>query len=324
MTRFTVPFIWLLPFFTHFANPNPLGIANSASVTLVHEFYKGSWIENIAVRSNGHLLFTFLDKPEVWELDPLTKDAKPSLAYRFPSSNGCLGITEIKPDKFAVIVGQNNSVMGIGGSYYVWTLDLQGNNVNAEQVTRQKVPASSLLNGLTTLSSDAVLASDSAVGGIYRIDLKTGESVVVLNDTTMDGFGVAGVNGIRLRGQMLYYSNTVQGLLARIPISLSTGKATGPAEVLVSNHVGTDDFALDAKGEAAYVVNNFGDYLYRVDFASKRSTNLTTDPLVKGATSAQFGRAKGDETTLYVTTNGGTESSTLKTASGKIVAVKVL
>jgi hypothetical protein len=295
----------------------PVSANAGLSLNPIREFSRGSWIENIAVRSNGHLLLTFYDKPEVWQVDPLTRQAKPILVYRFPSANGCLGITEVSPDKFAVIVGKMKSKIDPGASSNIWTLDLRGGRLGASQITQQNAPPLNLLNGLTTLSPNAVLAADTVAGVIRCINLNNGASTIVVNDTL-------GVNGVRLRGGILYYTNIIKGTFSQIPIDTRSGIATGQAQILAKNHFGADDFALDPKRNAAYGVNNLQNYVYHVDFAARISTTVAKSSLLSGATSAQFGRAKGDEKTLYVTTNGGTVKNVLNLAKGKIIAIRGL
>jgi hypothetical protein len=63
----------------------------------------GSWVDNIALRSDGSLLLTRLDVPEVWSVNTTSGNA--TLAYSFPNATSCFGISEIDSDVFAVVVG---------------------------------------------------------------------------------------------------------------------------------------------------------------------------------------------------------------------------
>ncbi len=62
-----------------------------------------AWAENIAVRPNGQILITRMDNGELWNINPVTKEG--ILVRKFPAST-LTGITEVRPDIYAVISGQ--------------------------------------------------------------------------------------------------------------------------------------------------------------------------------------------------------------------------
>lgn len=68
----------------------------------VWQFPNDTWIENIAVRSNGQLLVTLLTVPELYQVDPAGAQ-EPKLVYRFPQALGLFGIAELETDVFGVI-----------------------------------------------------------------------------------------------------------------------------------------------------------------------------------------------------------------------------
>jgi hypothetical protein len=304
-----------------------------ATVTPVYRFAKGTWVENIAVQANGNLLLTRSDKPELWRVEVPSSKPAVSLVHQFANATRLAGIAEFAPDQFAVIAGDvpDPTSMGSKGPGHIWRVDLSasdGSTPKAKVVlaTAGPVPNSTWLNGLAALPppSMAVLASDSQVGVVYRVDLTTGAAAVALADGTMDGFGVGGVNGVRVRGNELYYTNTVQGLFARVPIDGITGKATGPPEVLARDIDGVDDFALGPGTDEAFLTNPLAGVVYRVDFAAKKATVVAQDAsLLTGPTSAQFGRAKGDERTLYIVTSGDMLADANKDTGGRVVSIKV-
>jgi hypothetical protein len=309
-----------------------------ATVTPVYRFAKGTWVENIAVRANGNLLVTRNDQPELWQVEAPSSKPAVSLVHHFANATRLAGITEFAPDQFAVITSDapKPNEMGSKGPGHIWRVDLSGASgggalakakVTRVTETASPVPNSTWLNGLAALPgpATAVLAGDSQVGMVYRVDLATGKAAVALADAdTMDGYGVAGVNGVRVRGNMLYYTNTMKGLFARVPIDGASGKATGPPEVLVRDIDGVDDFALGPGEDEAYLTNPLASLVYRVDFAAKKATIVAEDvSLLNGPTSAQFGRAKGDEKTLYIVTNGGLLADPGNATGARVVSIKV-
>jgi hypothetical protein len=123
-------------------------------------------------------------------------------------------------------------------------------------------------------------------------------------------FGL-GINGVRIRENDLYFTNTAKGLFAKVPIDSSTGEATGPVKVLAKTGIlgpltGIDDFALGRIGDEAYIVNFVQNKLLKVDRSGRVETLAGTifSQKIPGPCSAQFGRTEKDEGILYVTTSG--------------------
>jgi hypothetical protein len=59
-------------------------------------------MENIAVRSNGQLLGTFIISPNQYQVDPFQQNPTPKLAAQFAEAPGILRITEIEVDVCAI------------------------------------------------------------------------------------------------------------------------------------------------------------------------------------------------------------------------------
>ncbi|KAM0250381.1 hypothetical protein ACHAQJ_008628 [Trichoderma viride] len=306
----------------------------------VFVFPNNTWVENIAVRSNGNLLVTLINLPEVWEVNPLSGSAE--LVYSFPNANVSLGITEVEDDIFAVNVG-NFSGLGVGvpGSWSIWTLDYNHRAPSSNNPTGKKVaaiPPAVFLNGLATLptKSGFVLTSDSFLGEIFAVDTRSGSYSVAIDVAEMKRNTSAefqvGVNGIRIHDGYLYFTNSVKApLLARIPLSIN-GSASGPVETIAKApeypvNVGfqADDFALDVTAEHAWVAANPSNVIVRITIATGKQQVVAgeqSSPLVAGATSAVFGRNWYDKQTLYIVTDGGlADPSSAGVAGGKIVAL---
>ena len=280
-------------------------------IRTTYQFPNETWVENIAVRSSGQLLVTIITSPDLYQVDPFSS-APASLVHSFPHAQSTLGITEVQPDIFAVIVGNLSieTFSSINGSYSLWKVDLREAIPNPVVTKITDIPKASSLNGLTLVAplSPYVLASDSVLGVVWRINYHTGEYKIVLENTLMAPAPgqetELGINGVHTRKRYLYFTNSFQFIFARVPISLE-GTAIGPYEV-VANIGLSDDFALDKDGNA-YIAQDPGGALEKVTPDGKVTVlaGSTNSTILEGDTSAAFGRTRLDDNTLYVVTNGG-------------------
>ncbi|KAK3632388.1 hypothetical protein LTR56_016402 [Elasticomyces elasticus] len=301
---------------------------------LIWEGKNGTWIENIAVRSNGKLLVTLVNEPAVWEVDPILKSA--NLVYTFPNANVTLGIAEVEHGVFAVNVG-NFSVPGKGvpGSWSIWTLDYRRHrSVDWSDATSKPdsniplakrvaaLPDAQFLNGLTALDSEpgTVLSADSFRGLVYAVNTNTGVYSIAIDEPAFKPNASSaitlGINGIHVRNGVLYFSNSLRSpLLGKISLS-TNGSASSPVKIIASTPAypldadlfQIDDFAIDTAGRNAWIVTNPSGVVVKISLATgqqKVVAGALTDPTFAGATSAAFGRTRGDRDILYVVTDGG-------------------
>ncbi|CAM6114521.1 unnamed protein product [Calypogeia fissa] len=318
-------------------SPAVTGYSHSHSVKAVTELWQfpnNTWVENLAVRSNGKLLVTLLTAPEVWQVDPL-KDEEPFLVARFPNAIGALGIAELENDVF-VVATRNFSVQEVRllntDSNAVWTVDVRemvgsSKGVKVSKIT--DIPDALVLNGMVTLDAKTglVLVADSENGWIYRVNALTGEYKVVLDDITLKPTNVLplGVNGIRLRDGVVYYTSSAQGQFGRVKINSTDGTAMGPFFLIAGNGF-ADDFDLDPSlnGMAYSCTNPFNDLkTIAMDGAVNTILGGVESTLIAGDTSARFGREK-KQRTLYITTNGGLPRPVNgRIEGGKVMAVEL-
>ncbi len=117
-----------------------------------------------------------------------------------------------------------------------------------------------------------------------------------------------GINGIKLRGSTLYFTNTAQALYAKIEIH-PDGTALGAAQVIAHAPPNTtyDDFALDRRGNA-FLTTAQGNAIEEVGRTGEPQVivagNVNSTEIAE-PTAAQFGRTRADRDALYVTTAGG-------------------
>jgi hypothetical protein len=145
--------------------------------TLYQFSTNGTWVENIAVRSNGNLLVTLLSPtPELWQI-PVATPEDASLVYTFPDMAGLVGIAETAPDTFSV-AGGNYTVPVTNTSSAVWEVRFGDNDA----VTARKmadIPEASVLNGVAAVpgcasTSTAVIVADTILGLAWHVDTASG------------------------------------------------------------------------------------------------------------------------------------------------------
>ncbi|EKV16467.1 hypothetical protein PDIG_20600 [Penicillium digitatum PHI26] len=254
----------LSPLFTQpaFAAPRQSRSYQTRPASKVFQLERnGTWFENLAVRSNGNLLATRIDSPELWSIVPSNNSSSQlghgSLLLTFPNAMSTLGITEIDHDVFAVIAGNVSlpSIVSTTGSFAVWTVNL--NSATPEAKVLASLPGGQFLDGMTKFGDDLLLISDAHKGTIWRLNITTGESSVAMSGAAMlPAAGQAiriGVNGLKVLKNYVYYTSTTQEIFARIPVD-ENATAVGPMELITSGF-SFDDFILTANGTAYLSAN---------------------------------------------------------------------
>lgn len=280
----------------------PIQPRTTYTVSPVYTFSKGTWVENLAVRSNGLVLITLLTTPEVWQVDPVSKTG--SLIHKFADATGCLGITETVEDEFYVACGNysTETFEATAGSWAVWKLDFTTKTAEATRIAQ--LPDAGFLNGAMALSDSVILIADSAYGAVWSLNTATGSVQKSISDPSMlptHTVAPIGINGLHIQGQDLLYTQTNNATLWSIPIDISTGAATGPTKVVSANVTGDDDFTADGKGNL-FIASDGG-----LRSLGKGSSVAGTIATVDGASAVHFGRGEGDGDVLYVSSTGGIE-----------------
>lgn len=292
-------------------------VADAFHLREVYQFPNGTWAENIAVRSNGNLLVTFASTPELWEVVPSAQPGATQARrlHHFPNAEMATGIAELTPDMYAVITPNT-----------VWKVDL--NNGTKNTPTRiATLQSARSLNGMAVLNPDTgtVAISDSEAGLVWRLDTNTGNYTVILKDETMaantkEGV-LLGINGLRVHDGHVYYVNTPERLFCRIPVNTTTGRATGPREI-ISQGALADDFAISRQG-MGYLAGLTDHVVTRV-LANGTQEVIANSSALMSATSGAFGRLGGSDV-LYITTGGETSHVVNNTSSrgGKVLALSL-
>ncbi|KAM0234751.1 hypothetical protein ACHAPO_006115 [Fusarium lateritium] len=324
-----------------------LGLAHSLSAKTIGQLPLGTWLENIAVRSNGDLLAT-----ELWPTASIHTVIDPSSCREgleelvtIPSIQGILGITELtstpgKPETF-VFVGSNATGLSqlIPGTFKAFALEFH-HKKNKAKVKVKKISdmteTSTFLNGVEAIpgAPHAVLVSDSVKGFVGRLDISTGvfdDTAFAFNEMAPIAANAFGINGIKIHHNYLYFSNSNAVKIYRTAITKAGYPVKGSKPQLVadlSKLVGfLDDFAFDSQGNI-YATSNSDNSVIFVDAKSGKSrivVGSVNEMTVAGSTAVAFGRTKKDRDTFYVSTGGGLFKPVggTKTEGAKVVAAKV-
>ncbi|KAK3665386.1 hypothetical protein LTR22_003616 [Elasticomyces elasticus] len=294
---------------------------NTTPVRLLYEYPLGTWIENIAVRSNGDLLLTILNVPHLDQLSPFKPNATPQTIYSFPNALTVSGIAEISADVFAMAVGNFTLTGGPQqGSFSIWSVGFttHGTLLEAHKIT--ELPQASFLNGLCSVpgtgtgSSEDILVGDLEQGLVYHVDTSTGDHRIAINNSLTAAFavpvlGTVGVNGMHVHDGNLFFTNTGQALFGKTPIHTNGTAADKPTIIahVLNSSLEFDDFAI--KDNDAYLVTGSGNSIEWIELDGTLKGRIVAGSLnstqFAEPTSCAFGRTEGDKHVLYVVTAGG-------------------
>ena len=298
-------------------------------VSVVHDFPTATWIENLAVRSNGQILATEdTPHPRVYQVDPFGfKEA--IVVHEFTDTASVLGIVETQPDIFYICTANYSSALLEGyGQAYIYQIDMRDFNPGSPESVRvakvAEVETDGALDGLTYLGDESglLLVSDFLKGVIWSVDIHTGNVALAINDTLTQST-YFGVNGLKVRANDLYFTNTQKQILAKVPIN-SKGQRAGDLTILAKGGFDPDDFAMDVGGDSyvtSYTLGSQG-----IVFVPREGGVATQIAGVRGPTACAFGRTAADCQSLYVSTSGGDRaysSGGEVAVSGKILRIDV-
>jgi sugar lactone lactonase YvrE len=159
-------------------------------------------------------------------------------------------------------------------------------------------PDVKVLNGLALdRGQDALYATDSTAGTVWKISLKTGTASLwaqgaELDRSTVNSSGF-GANGIKVHDGAVWVSNTDQGTLLRIPIGAhgTAGAVTTVAQGLTA----IDDFAFTGHGDTVLAAQN---YVSKVSLVQPDGTHQTVLTATDGLSNPTSVAVRGS--TAYV------------------------
>ncbi|KKP00026.1 hypothetical protein THAR02_07863 [Trichoderma harzianum] len=305
------------------AVPTDQSMSGAPIKTVVQLQQNGTQFENLVTRTDGTILATRIDVPEIWWIDP-TDPAHTRVITIEGDVVSVLGITETSPNVYAFNAGNVTSQGAVDGSFQIWGLDLTHEEPQTYPIAR--IDRASFLNGIATLDPKTVIVTDTNLGLLWKVDIYTGHYDIFLQDPSMaipEGSSIpAGINGVHIHGGYLYFANTAQMSLSRFPIT-ENGTITGNIQ-RISEGFMCDDFDVQPDG-TVYLPTTSQNTVIRVslDGRVQQLAGAAGSLAVGGGTAAQFGRGQYQKTTLFVTTSGDRFSPINGTLMepGKLVAV---
>ena len=274
--------------------PHPL-----PGITLVSEWPHGSFVENLAVQHDGHLLVTVYSSNEIYQIDPYSSKSNRTLLTTLPS--GPTGIVELDFNHFYVNIG----TIGQRHTWSIYSISLH-HGMTSNIPSKQIVPIDSALylNGLCVLSYEhgTLLSVDSMLGQIFKINTQTKQAELWYENDLLKrrshDVHVPGINGIRrcaIDG-CVYLTNTDRAIILRLEVDPFDYRPKGQLETIVRNIV-CDDFTIDRMG-TIYATTHAHNSLVRLtpvkDGEYLREEIATVTEGLAGATSCAFGRTYQD------------------------------
>lgn len=290
-------------------------------VNVLESFGFPSWAENLAIRANGQILVARLDTPELLQVDPTGVLAPITVAtWNASYYYGALGISETTPDVFYINIAApvDGNFVKTSGIPAVYKVDLNTFKTtstgeitsNATVSLLTELPDADFINGMTTLDDEHIYVADVYNGWVYLVDVTTGEYSIAIDDPKMkfpaDAATNLGVNGLKIWGPYLYWTNTANGTLNKIEIN-SKGLPIGKSSIVTANVPRADDFIIKSDGTIFIAQNQF-DELSVLEPGSSTATVIAGSPIsttLAGVSAGKFGRLPWDCNRLYLTTSGG-------------------
>jgi hypothetical protein len=246
-------------------------------VVLVTQFPSDSWFEGFVLRPNGKVLATRLDQPELYTFEAEDPDAVPQLLCTLPDCNSLINICPIpgSHDEYFVLASTADLEAVVHQDVCLWRVIMNSDDDIPPQIIRvASVPDKGYCLGVKAVSDRIILLPDGKSACIWHMDTKTGRKTVFADDPSMKrdtGDGFFGVNRIQILKDYVYFSNSSEGTVCRIPIELDPShedvgiRVAGPVQTVACNlpsHL--DGLAVSPDQTHAYVASHIDGRLHKV------------------------------------------------------------
>ncbi|KAI4859136.1 hypothetical protein F4820DRAFT_440672 [Hypoxylon rubiginosum] len=199
--------------------------------------FKNTFIENLHTLPDGSILLTTFGSGDLWALNPDASPATIRKVATLDGSTGLSGIASLGNGLYAVSGGEHSLFKFTKGSMKVYVVSVAGEGQEGEVIDSIPVADTNMMNGMASLPSRpyVVFSADSIGGRILQIDTRARKVSVALEDAALgpgsDAVVPLGVNGLRIEGNYVYFTNSAQGTFGRFPID-NNGKNTGSVEII--------------------------------------------------------------------------------------------
>jgi hypothetical protein len=248
-----------------------------------------TFLENLEAQADGSLVFTSQLDGRVWSITP---GADPTVLAQVPGRATSIA---------SAADGEGWLVFGtaLSGLVSVFLISRDG-----DVKTVASIPDAIFPNGVQRLSYSDYLLVDSAAGVLWNYDHSRGTVSAWIEDDLLrplPGEPWPGANGVKVFGDRLYVTNTARQSLVSVELD---GNAPAGRFTVEHEGVGADDFAFGSDGTAFLATHPF-DAVLKLTPDHELTRIAGPEQGVRACTACRFGRTVGDETTLYVITNGG-------------------
>lgn len=240
-----------------------LATAQGLLIENTQEFLLGSAVENLVIRPSGLALATVYTYPHLYQV-PVANNSVPELVHTFHNATGACGIAAsgTEADVYYVLTGNYSfeTFSPVPGSYAVHRVSFASCST---PVVRHSAPLDDIAqpNGIIAVpDTPYVLITDSRGGYIYRFNTETFLLDQYFKHPMLDPVAsdlgiLSGANGVKMFGGYLYFSNTNQQVVARIPATGKEASLQGDPEV-VATQTQVDDFIIDEITGDLYTVES--------------------------------------------------------------------
>lgn len=298
----------------------------------------GTFLENIAVRSNGTLLISDMTGGKVYYLDPSDPNPQSTLVeiHNFNGQKPTVGENEgsaygsgivataivedsLVDDLFYVIAGQH----GTSATWAVHTLDFSSFDPrsNASFTVKKliEVPDAIWLNGSTMLPrSNTLLIAESLQSQLIAVHIPTLAVKVWLSDKLLgkitDRQPWPGANGVQFYNGKVFITNSDRAIVLVAELDAEDEFKEDSLKIVAKDITG-DDLAFDTAGNAfiatnpAQTVAKFAELGTNLESLNSGRETMLGGPDIRetaGPTAVAFGRGSPEEERkLYVVTTGG-------------------
>jgi hypothetical protein len=313
---------------TAIAAPSNRAKPSQAPATQLFAFKNSTFLENTSIRSDGKLFLSSLSTSNLMEFDPNTADGV-KITATIPEATGLLASTFIDDERLVVHAGQVDMATYsiVKGTAAIWEVNFRRCPPSIRKVA--SIPETQMLNGMAALPAHPhiILSLDSIGGRVFRTNTRSGSVDVPIHNPTWFGPGPdatipLGANGIQIRGNTLFFTNSAQAFFAKVKIN-DRGEPMGEPEKIHQNANATfstsyDDFDVDSEGNA-YICRD-PNKLVKVtpDGETSLFVGGSRNPLIYTPTSV---RLTSNGKTAFVVTGGADKVVDGEFLGGQIIAV---